>query len=55
MTTSLQDAINAFLAAGNQNLRGDPSAIQAIWSETDDISDMGPTGTFNRGRKAVMD
>ena len=55
MTTSLKDAIDAFLAAGNQNLRGDPSAIKAIWSEADDITDMGPTGTFNRGRKAVMD
>ena len=54
MTTSLQDAADTFYAAGNQMLAGDPSAFEAIWSEADDISHLGPHGEICTGRAAVM-
>jgi ketosteroid isomerase-like protein len=54
MTTSLHDAADAFYAAGNQLLAGDPSAFEAIWSEADDISHLGPLGAICTGRAAVM-
>ena len=55
MGTTLQDAADAFYAAGNQLLAGDPSAFDAIWSEADDISHLGPTGAICLGRAAVME
>jgi ketosteroid isomerase-like protein len=54
MPTSLQDAADAFYAAGNRLLEGDASAFEAIWSEADDISHLGPTGAICIGRAAVM-
>ncbi len=54
MATSLQDAADAFYAAGNQLLAGDPLAFDAIWSEADDISHLGPLGAICTGRAAVM-
>lgn len=44
MTTTLQAAADAFYAAGNKLLAGDISAFEAIWSEADDISHLGPMG-----------
>ncbi|MFO7628133.1 MAG: nuclear transport factor 2 family protein [Prochlorococcaceae cyanobacterium] len=35
-------------------LAGDPSAFEAIWSEADDISHLGPLGAICTGRAAVM-
>jgi ketosteroid isomerase-like protein len=55
MTQSLQEAADAFYAAGNQLLAGDPEAFAAIWSDSDDISHLGPTGAICVGRKAVME
>lgn len=55
MTTGLEQAADAFYAAGNRLLAGDPSAFDAIWSEADDISHLGPTGALCTGRRAVMD
>ncbi len=55
MTTSLQDAADAFYAAGNQLLAGDPLAFEAIWSQADDISHLGPLGAICAGRAAVME
>ena len=54
MSTSLQDAADAFYAAGNQLLAGDPLAFEALWSEADDISHLGPLGAICTGRAAVM-
>lgn len=54
MTATLRDAVEAFYAAGNRLLAGDPSAFEAIWSEADDISHLGPTGVITIGRDAVM-
>ena len=54
MAQSLQEAADAFYAAGNQLLAGDPHAFAAIWSEADDISHLGPTGGLCVGRQAVM-
>lgn len=55
MSSTLQDAADAFYAAGNQLLAGDSSAFEAIWSEADDISHLGPIGAIHTGRKAVME
>lgn len=55
MTTTLQAAADAFYAAGNKLLAGDSSAFEAIWSEADDISLLGPTGATYTGRTAVME
>ena len=55
MAASLPDAADAFYAAGNQMLAGDLSGFEAIWSEADDISHLGPTGVICFGRSAVMD
>ena len=55
MTQSLQEAADAFYAAGNQLLAGDPDAFAAIWSDSADISHLGPTGAICVGRKAVME
>ena len=54
MLTTLSDAADAFYAAGNKLLQGDPTAFEAIWSEADDISHLGPLGTICTGRAAVM-
>jgi len=55
MASTLQDAADAFYAAGNRLLTGDATAFAAIWSEADDISHMGPTGASVFGRQAVME
>ena len=55
MPASLTDAAEAFYAAGNQMLAGDLSGFEAIWSEADDISHLGPTGAICIGRAAVME
>ena len=55
MTTTLQAAADAFYAAGNKLLAGDSSAFEAIWSEADDISLLGPMGASYTGRTAVME
>ena len=55
MAQSLQEAADAFYAAGNQLLAGDPNAFAPIWSEAEDISLLGPTGVVCVGRQAVMD
>lgn len=55
MIITLQDAADAFYTAGNQLLAGDRTAYDGIWSETDDISHLGPTGNLSIGRAAVMD
>lgn len=54
MATSLKDAADAFYAAGNQMLAGDLTGFSVIWSETDDISHLGPMGEICTGRAAVM-
>mgnify|MGYP002654255968 CR=1 FL=1 len=55
MPTTLPDAADAFYAAANQLLAGDRSGFEAIWSEADDISHLGPTGALCTGRAAVME
>jgi len=55
MAMTLPEAGDAFYAAGNQSLAGDGSAFEAIWSEADDISHLGPTGGICTGRAAVME
>lgn len=55
MPTTLEQAADAFYAAGNRLLEGDASAFAAIWSEADDISHLGPTGVICVGRQAVME
>lgn len=55
MPTTLEQAADAFYAAGNRLLEGDGSAFAAIWSEADDISHLGPTGVICVGRQAVME
>jgi ketosteroid isomerase-like protein len=55
MASTLSDAADAFYAAGNQMLAGDRSGFEAIWSEADDISHLGPTGAICSGRAAVME
>ena len=55
MPATLTDAADAFYAAGNQRLAGDLSGFEAIWSEADDISHLGPTGNLTTGRSAVME
>jgi ketosteroid isomerase-like protein len=55
MAQSLQEAADAFYAAGNKLLSGDPHAFALIWSEAEDISHLGPTGVVCVGRQAVMD
>ena len=55
MSTTLEDAADAFYAAGNRLLAGDPSAFSEIWSDADDISHLGPTGAICTGRQAVME
>jgi len=55
MAMTLPEAADAFYAAGNQLLAGDGSAFEAIWSEADDISHLGPTGAICIGRAAVME
>jgi hypothetical protein len=55
MPTTLTEAADAFYAAGNLLLAGDASAFAAIWSEADDISHLGPTGSLCIGRTAVME
>lgn len=54
MPTTLSDAADAFYAAGNKLLRGDPAEFEALWSEADDISHLGPMGQICTGRAAVM-
>ena len=36
-------------------LAGDASAFSEIWSDADDITDLGPTGAMRIGRAAVME
>jgi ketosteroid isomerase-like protein len=55
MPTTLTEAADAFYAAGNQLLAGEADAFAAIWSETDDISHLGPTGAMCTGRIALME
>ena len=55
MPPSLHDAADNFYAACNLLLSGDPAAMQEIWAKSDDISQLGPTGTICRGRQAVME
>ena len=55
MPTTLEDAGDAFYAAGNRLLAGDPSAFSEIWSDADDISHLGPTGNLCIGHKAVFE
>ncbi|MCX5937943.1 MAG: hypothetical protein NTW02_07020 [Cyanobium sp. LacPavin_0920_WC12_MAG_62_9] len=55
MPTTLPDAADAFYAAANLMLAGDLSGLQSIWSEADDISQLGPTGAICIGRAAVME
>jgi ketosteroid isomerase-like protein len=55
MSSTLQEAADAFYAAGNRLLAGEGSAFEEIWSEADDISHLGPTGATCIGRKAVME
>ena len=55
MPATLPEAADAFYAAANQMLAGDLSGFEAIWSEADDISHLGPTGNLTTGRSAVMD
>lgn len=55
MPTTLEEAADAFYAAGNRLLAGDATAFETIWSEADDISHLGPTGATCVGRKAVME
>ncbi|MCS5699698.1 nuclear transport factor 2 family protein [Cyanobium sp. FGCU-52] len=55
MTSTLQDAADAFYEAGNRLLAGDATAYEAIWSDADDISLLGPTGARCIGRQAVME
>ncbi|MFM7312637.1 MAG: YybH family protein [Cyanobium sp.] len=55
MLTTLAEAADAFYAAGNQLLAGDPHAFAPIWSAGDDISHLGPTGVICEGRTAVME
>lgn len=55
MPTTLAEAADAFYAAGNRMLAGDLSGFEAIWSEADDISQLGPTGAICIGRAAVME
>ena len=54
MPTTLDQAADAFYAAGNRLLAGDEFAYAAIWSEADDISHLGPMGEICTGRAAVM-
>ena len=55
MPTTLEEAADAFYAAGNRLLAGDPSAVSEIWSDADDISHLGPTGALCTGRQALME
>jgi ketosteroid isomerase-like protein len=55
MPTTLEEAADAFYAAGNRLLAGDAKAFEPIWSESDDISHLGPTGVVCVGRRAVME
>ncbi|MCX5949472.1 MAG: nuclear transport factor 2 family protein [Cyanobacteria bacterium] len=54
MPSTLADAADAFFAAMNKMLSGDVAGIEAIWSEADDISHLGPMGAISMGRAAVM-
>ena len=54
MPTTLTEAADLFYAAGNRLLGGDADAFAAIWSESDDISHLGPTGGLCTGRATVM-
>ncbi|MEB3165651.1 MAG: nuclear transport factor 2 family protein [Cyanobacteriota bacterium] len=55
MARTLSEAADAFYAAGNRMLAGDLSGFEAIWSEADDISQLGPMGSTVTGRAAVME
>ena len=55
MTSSLQEAVHTFYAACNQLLSGDPAKMNQIWSDSDDITHLGPTGEIYRGRQAIME
>lgn len=55
MSSSLQEAADAFYEAGNRLLAGDATAFAPIWSEADDISHLGPMGSTFTGRQAVME
>jgi len=50
MPTTLEDASDAFHAAGNRWLASDASAFEAIWPDADDSTDLGPTGSIRIGR-----
>jgi len=55
VSITLEEAADAFYAAGNRLLAGDATAFESIWSEADDISHLGPTGVVCVGRQAVME
>jgi ketosteroid isomerase-like protein len=55
MSATLQEAADAFYAAGNKMLAGDLQSFAAIWSESDDVTHMGPTGATRVGRAALME
>ncbi len=54
MALSLEASVEAFYTAFNRMFHGDLSGVEAIWSQQDDISDMGTTGAIHRGRSAVI-
>lgn len=48
-------AANArFYAAINAMFKGDLGPIEAVWSHSDDVTYMGPTGAFDAGWSAVL-
>jgi ketosteroid isomerase-like protein len=55
MTTTCKLLLTLSMKPGTSCWRGDISAFQAIWSETDDISHLGPMGATYTGRTAVME
>ena len=55
MPSTLEEAADAFHAVGNGLLAGDLTAFDAIGSDADDISHLGPTGAICTGRQAVIE
>lgn len=54
MSDSAQHAHERFYSALGQNLAGDTAAMADIWSEREDITNMGPFGGILVGRDAVL-
>jgi hypothetical protein len=55
LSDSAQHAHERFYAALGQNLAGDTAAMADIWSESEDITNMGPLEGILVGRDAVLD